>query len=91
MGYVRAGGTLVLNGLPPGDFPISIFDMVMNAITVRGSIVGTRLDMIEALSFFAEGKVTSVTKTDRLENINQIFDDLEHGRVEGRVVLDFRN
>ncbi|KXV79207.1 alcohol dehydrogenase, partial [Acetobacter malorum] len=24
MGYVRAGGTLVLNGLPPGDFPISI-------------------------------------------------------------------
>jgi propanol-preferring alcohol dehydrogenase len=47
--------------------------------------------MIEALSFFAEGKVTSVTRTDRLENINQIFDDLEHGRVEGRVVLDFRN
>ncbi|CEF53972.1 alcohol dehydrogenase AdhP [Acetobacter ghanensis] len=91
MGYVRAGGTLVLNGLPPGDFPISIFDMVMNAITIRGSIVGTRLDMIEALSFFAEGKVTSVTKTDRLENINQIFDDLKNGRVEGRVVLDFRN
>lgn len=91
MGYVRPGGTLVLNGLPPGDFPISIFDMVMNAITIRGSIVGTRLDMIEALSFFAEGKVTSVTKTDRLENINQIFDDLEHGRVEGRIVLDFRN
>ncbi len=91
MGYVRAGGTLVLNGLPPGDFPISIFDMVMNAITIRGSIVGTRLDMIEALSFFAEGKVTSVTKTDRLENINNIFDDLKNGRVEGRVVLDFRN
>ncbi|ANA12623.1 MULTISPECIES: alcohol dehydrogenase AdhP [Acetobacter] len=91
MGYVRAGGTLVLNGLPPGDFPISIFDMVMNAITIRGSIVGTRLDMIEALSFFAEGKVTSVTTTDRIDNINAIFDALKNGRVEGRVVLDFRN
>lgn len=91
MGYIRAGGTLVLNGLPPGDFPISIFDMVMNAITIRGSIVGTRLDMIEALSFFAEGKVTSVTQTDTLENINHIFEKLEKGTVEGRIVLDFRN
>ncbi|MPQ73467.1 alcohol dehydrogenase AdhP [Acetobacter senegalensis] len=90
MGYVRAGGTLVLNGLPPGDFPISIFDMVMKGTTIRGSIVGTRLDMIEALSFFAEGKVTSVTQTDRLENINNIFTRLEEGKVEGRIVIDFR-
>lgn len=90
MGYVRAGGTLVLNGLPPGDFPISIFDMVMKGTTIRGSIVGTRLDMIEALSFFADGKVKSVTQTDRLENINSIFERLEEGKVEGRIVIDFR-
>ncbi|KXV06983.1 alcohol dehydrogenase AdhP [Acetobacter malorum] len=90
MGYVRAGGTLVLNGLPPGDFPISIFDMVMNGTTIRGSIVGTRLDMIEALSFCADGKVKSVTQTDRLENINSIFERLEEGKVEGRIVIDFR-
>ncbi|MCI1437453.1 MAG: alcohol dehydrogenase AdhP [Acetobacter indonesiensis] len=91
MGYVRAGGTLVLNGLPPGEFPISIFDMVMKGTTIRGSIVGTRLDMIEALSFFADGKVTSVTQTDKLENINDIFSKLEEGKVEGRIVIDFRS
>ncbi|MCG0994908.1 alcohol dehydrogenase AdhP [Acetobacter indonesiensis] len=91
MGYVRAGGTLVLNGLPPGEFPISIFDMVMKGTTIRGSIVGTRLDMIEALSFFADGKVTSVTRTDKLENINDIFAKLEEGKVEGRIVIDFRS
>lgn len=91
MGYVRAGGTLVLNGLPPGEFPISIFDMVMKGTTIRGSIVGTRLDMIEALSFFADGKVTSVTQTDKLENINDIFVKLEEGKVEGRIVIDFRS
>lgn len=91
MGYVRAGGTLVLNGLPPGEFPISIFDMVMKGTTIRGSIVGTRLDMIEALSFFADGKVTSVTQTDKLENINDIFAKLEEGKVEGRIVIDFRS
>lgn len=90
MGYVRSGGTLVLNGLPPGEFPISIFDMVMKGTTIRGSIVGTRLDMIEALSFFADGKIKSVTQTDKLENINTIFEKLEKGQVEGRIVLDFR-
>lgn len=91
MGYTRRGGTIVLNGLPPGEFPVSIFDMVMGGTTVRGSIVGTRLDMIEALSFFAEGKVRTVVKTDKLENINGIFDDLQNGRVDGSIVLDFRN
>lgn len=34
---LRRGGTLVLNGLPPGDFPLPIFDTVLNGITVRGS------------------------------------------------------
>ena len=45
---LRRGGTLVLNGLPPGDFPLPIFDTVLNGITVRGSIVGTRQDLQEA-------------------------------------------
>lgn len=90
MCYVRRGGTIVLTGLPPGEFPISVFDMVMAGVTIRGSIVGTRLDMIEALSFFAEGKIRAVVKPDRLENINRIFTALDEGRVEGRIVLDFR-
>ncbi|MFT9221076.1 alcohol dehydrogenase AdhP [Gluconobacter oxydans] len=91
MGYARRGGTIVLNGLPPGDFPVSIFDMVMNGTTIRGSIVGTRLDMIEAMDFFARGKVKSVVTPGKLENINTIFDDLQNGRLEGRTVLDFRS
>ncbi|MBS1102289.1 alcohol dehydrogenase AdhP [Gluconobacter sp. Dm-62] len=91
MGYARRGGTIVLNGLPPGDFPVSIFDMVMNGTTIRGSIVGTRLDMIEAMDFFARGKVKSVVTPGKLESINTIFDDLQNGRLEGRTVLDFRS
>ncbi|MFT8484148.1 MAG: alcohol dehydrogenase AdhP [Gluconobacter cerinus] len=91
MGYARRGGTIVLNGLPPGDFPVSIFDMVMNGTTIRGSIVGTRLDMIEAMDFFARGKVKSVVTADKIENINTIFDKLKNGRLQGRTVLDFRS
>ncbi|WP_163314117.1 zinc-binding dehydrogenase, partial [Enterobacter hormaechei] len=42
VGMIGRGGTVALNGLPPGDFPLNIFGMVLNGITIRGSIVGTR-------------------------------------------------
>lgn len=56
LGMVRRGGTVSLNGLPPGDFPLPIFSTVLNGITVRGSIVGTRRDLQESLQFAAEGR-----------------------------------
>ncbi|GAB2802596.1 alcohol dehydrogenase AdhP [Halomonas shantousis] len=88
LGMVRRGGTVSLNGLPPGDFPLPIFDVVLNGITVRGSIVGTRSDLQEALDFASEGKVKATVSTDRLENINTVLEHLYRGQVEGRVVLD---
>jgi propanol-preferring alcohol dehydrogenase len=90
LGMVRRGGTVSLNGLPPGSFPLPIFDMVLSGITVRGSIVGTRLDLEEALAFASEGKVKATVSTERLENINAVIAKLQHGEVEGRIVLDFR-
>ncbi|MGB9036734.1 MAG: zinc-dependent alcohol dehydrogenase, partial [Paeniglutamicibacter sp.] len=47
IGMTRRGGTIVFNGLPPGDFPAPIFDIVLKGLTIRGSIVGTRQDMDE--------------------------------------------
>jgi propanol-preferring alcohol dehydrogenase len=85
---VRRGGTVSLNGLPPGQFPLDIFGMVLNGITVRGSIVGTRLDLQESLDFAAQGKVRATVSTDRLENINAVFARMRKGAIEGRVVLD---
>ena len=81
------GGTMSLVGLPPGEFPLSIFDTVLNRKTIRGSIVGTRTDLIESLQFAAEGKVASHYSMDRLENINGIFDRMRAGKIEGRVVM----
>jgi alcohol dehydrogenase, propanol-preferring len=85
---VRRGGTVSLNGLPPGQFPLDIFGMVLNGITVRGSIVGTRLDLQESLDFAAQGKVRATVSSDRLENINDVFARMRKGAIEGRVVLD---
>ena len=87
IGMLRRGGTCVLNGLPPGEFPISIFDVVLNRYTVRGSIVGTRIDLEEALRFASEGKVKATIETEPLESINDVFARLKTGKVNGRIVL----
>ncbi|CAD6554376.1 Alcohol dehydrogenase [Paraburkholderia kirstenboschensis] len=87
LGMVRRGGTVALNGLPPGDFPLPIFSTVLNGITVRGSIVGTRKDLQESLDFAAQGRVRARIHLDRLENINHVFAELKSGKVDGRIVL----
>jgi propanol-preferring alcohol dehydrogenase len=56
-----------------------------------GSIVGTRLDLQDALSFAGEGKVKATVATDRLENINDIFARMHAGDIQGRIVIDFQH
>lgn len=85
----RKRGTCVLVGLPPGDFPVPLFDVVANCITIRGSFVGNREDMAEALAFAAEGRVTADIELQPLSAINSVFTRLKQGHVAGRVVIDF--
>lgn len=85
---VRRKGTISLVGLPPGQFETPIFDVVLKRITIRGSIVGTRQDLAEALAFAGDGKVRAHIQRSTLENINRVFTDLGSGSVDGRVVLD---
>jgi propanol-preferring alcohol dehydrogenase len=87
IGMTRRRGTVSLVGLPPGAFPTPIFEVVLKRITIRGSIVGTRRDLAEAIAFAEEGKVKTVTTTAPLDDINDVFARLEAGKVEGRIVL----
>ena len=85
----RKLGTCVLVGLPPGDFPVALFDVVANCITIRGSFVGTREDMAEALDFAVRGKVKANIEVQPLTAINTIFARLQRGDVAARVVIGF--
>lgn len=84
---LRRKGTMALNGLPPGNFDLSIFDTVLNRITIRGSIVGTRKDLQEAIQFASEGKVKANVTAAKLEDVNDVFDKMKKGQIEGRMVL----
>lgn len=90
VGMARKLGTCVLVGLPAGEFPVPLFDVVANCITVRGSFVGTREDMAEALDFAIRGKVKADVELQPLTEINHIFNRLQRGDVAARVVIEYR-
>ena len=87
VGMLHKRGTMALVGLPPGNFELPIFDVVLNAKTVRGSIVGTRKDLQESLEFAGEGKVAAHYSMERLDNINAIFGRMKAGGIDGRIVV----
>lgn len=89
IGMLRPKGTLSLVGLPRGNFATPIFDVVLKRLTIRGSIVGMRKDLSEAIAFAAGGKVKATVERAPLAEINTVFTDLKRGAINGRIVLDF--
>ena len=73
--------------LPPGTFELDIFDTVLTRKTIRGSIVGTRMDLAQCLQFAGDGKVKVHYTVEPLKNINSIFDRMRDNKIDGRVVL----
>ncbi len=89
VGMTRKLGTCVLVGLPPGEFPTPLFDVVANCISIVGSFVGTRQDMAECLAFAADGRVKADIELQPLSAINDVIARLEKGDVPSRVVIEF--
>ena len=87
---LRPAGTVAYIGLPGGksdEIRASISAITNWELSVRGSNVGTRLDLNEAVAFAASGLVKATIRTEPLENINSILEDMRQGRIVGRVVL----
>lgn len=87
---VRAGGRVVAVGLPSDSMDLNIPRLVLDGIEVVGSLVGTRQDLEEAFQFAAEGKVVPKTAYRPLSDINAIFQEMEQGKIRGRMVIDLR-
>lgn len=90
VGMARKTGTIVFNGLPPGEFPAPIFDIVFKGLTIRGSLVGTRQDLEEALDFYARGKIHPTVKEVELADVNDVIEGLVEGTIDGRRVIRYK-
>jgi alcohol dehydrogenase, propanol-preferring len=87
LGMLGKRGTMSLIGLPPGTFELDIFNTVLSRKTIRGSIVGTRMDLAECLQFAGDGKVKVHYSVEPLENINDIFARMRDNKIDGRIVM----
>lgn len=87
---LRPGGTVAYIGLPGGksdEIRASISAITNWELSVRGSNVGTRQDLNEAVAFAANGLVKAKIRTVELEDINAVLDEMRKGRIVGRAVL----
>ena len=90
-GSLRRNGRLVFVALPKDNYvQLPIFETVLNGITVTGSIVGTRVDLVETFDLHADGRTTVIRETRRLDDVNDAFGEVERGDVEARLVFDLR-
>ena len=80
---------LVAVGLPGNtDIKANVFFTVFRSVRVVGSYVGNRQDAQEALDIAAAGKVKTHFKTLGLSQLPQVYDDMQSGKIAGRIVLD---
>jgi len=92
MDLLRFAGTLVCVGLPEGElksiakaFP-SV--MVVKSQNIRGSAVGNRKEAIATLELAELGLLKTHFRVEKMDKLKEIFEQMEKGELQGRVVLD---
>jgi propanol-preferring alcohol dehydrogenase len=84
---LRPTGTLLLVGLPAENICFPPILMAAGEIRIQASAVGTREDLREVLSLAAGGRLHGKATARPLSEVNQVLDELRHGRASGRIVL----
>lgn len=87
--YLRAGGTLMAVGAPPGArIDLDVTTAITLNISVKGSYIGNREDARQALDIAARGRVQTTCRIEPLDKLPDVFDELQSGTFAGRFVLD---
>ncbi len=83
---VKKGGTIVMGvfGAISDDF------MFVDEKVIKGSVIGSRKDMLDVLKLASDGRIQVICKDFPLDRANEVLADLKHGKVEARAVLTVR-
>lgn len=94
MGTLSFGGTLVCVGIPEGELqPIATAfpgPLLQKEQRIVGSAVGNRREAIETLDLAARGLVKTHFRTVPMDQLTSVFEEMEKGAIQGRVVLDLQ-
>ena len=85
---VRRAGQVVIVGLFGGEFRLALPLFALKSLAIAGSYVGSLPDLQELVALAQRVKLPEIPLDLRpLACVNQALDDLSHGRVVGRVIL----
>lgn len=94
LSMLRFGGSLVCVGMPEGDsvplggsYPMFI---VTQQLRIIGSAVGNQREAKEVLDMAARGIVKTHYRTEKMEKLTDVFQEMSEGKMQGRVVLDLQ-
>lgn len=88
MQALRKGGRLVVVGMMGGSIELALPLLPARAISIIGSSVGSLAELRALVALAREGHVPEIpVQTRPLEEAQRSLDDLKHGRIVGRAVL----
>ena len=79
---------LVLISLPHQDLTFNAAEVIENGLQIYGSADGTRQELRDLMKLASNGQVKSVVESVPFAQINDAFERLAGGQVQGRLVLD---
>ncbi len=89
---LKFGGTVVCVGVPEGEsVPIATAFpslMVTKSLKIVGSAVGNRKEAIDTLDMAARGIVKTHFRTEKMDKLTDVFEEMHAMKLQGRVVLD---
>lgn len=84
---LRQRGTLLVVGLPSENICFPAIMMAAGEVRIQASAVGTRHDVRDVLALAAAGKLKCQVASRPLSDVNDVLEEMRHGRIAGRVVL----
>jgi NAD+-dependent secondary alcohol dehydrogenase Adh1 len=84
---LRPGGTYYLVGYG-GTVTLPTIQLVLGEITLAANLIGTYTDLAGLVALASQGQVTLHTSHYPLEAANDAIDDLRHGWIHGRAILN---
>jgi propanol-preferring alcohol dehydrogenase len=84
---LRPGGAVMIVGLPSEPLTFDAVKLARNEARILTSVVGTRQDVRGTLALADAGKLKCHVETRPLAQINEILDEMQSGKLLGRVVL----
>jgi D-arabinose 1-dehydrogenase-like Zn-dependent alcohol dehydrogenase len=86
-GALRKGGRLVVVGLYGGEIQLPLGSLILRALTIQGSHLGSLAELRQVVALAQQGKLRPIPVAIRsLSAVSDTLDELKAGKIIGRIV-----